>query len=525
MQTPESRETSTAFPLVLGSPEQFAVIRDTVAAAGYTEAEIVRRCELVSIYRFATRRDGRTVATDIDSAFGVLMRLFLDHEALPWEIVRAQLGDTAAQALRALGLVAEVRNGDLCMPTVLLYPTRSLLIVSDAASARDGSPMPVDVVFPAITSNTGHFLAMLPETPTGDLLELCAGTGIAALDAARRCQHVWATDITERSVHFARFNVLLNDIPNATVAQGDLYDAVGDLAFDRIVAHPPYVPGRETVVIFRDGGEDGEQVTRGIVTGLPDRLRAGGTLHCTCAVTDRVDRPFEIRLREWLGEAASGFDVFFFQQATHGATEYYLNRAIQGHEPWSDLESRCRLVQQLEIERIVYGSFVVRRRTDADRHPPLTVRRRSTPQARGADVMRLVAREMAMAVPGMNDRILDLALQVNPAMQFSLSHELVDGDWIATECHLRLLNEFAVDASVSPWIAALLIRCDGARSPRQILAELQEEGMAPDEPGVEAELARLLLALAIKFVLVAPGEVASRPPGSSPALSRVALAG
>ncbi len=517
MHTPQTPEIRTAVPLILGSPDQFATVREAIAAAGYNEAEIVRQCELPSIYRFTTRRDGRLSAIDTDSAFGVLMRLFLDSEQLPWTVVQEQLGDAVVQALRALGLVEEDASTGGCQPTVLLYPTRSLLIVSDAASARDGSKMPVDIVFPAITSNTGHFVAMLPDTPTGDLLELCAGTGIAALDAARRCHHVWATDITERSVHFARFNVLLNDVQNATVAQGDLYDAVGDRTFDRIVAHPPYVPGRETVVIFRDGGEDGEQVTRGIVTGLPRHLRSGGTLHCTCAVTDRVDRPFETRLREWLGDAAAEFDVFFFQQATHGATEYYLNRAVQGHEPWSELESRCRLVEQLGIERIVYGSFVVRRRTADDMHPPLTVRRRSTPRAGGSDVLELMAHEMVMAEPGTHDRILDTPLLVNPEMEFSLTHGLVDGEWVATECHLRLMNEFIVDASVSPWIAALLVRCDGTRSPRLILSDLQEEGMAPAEDAVEAELPRLLLALASKSVLIMPRQEASGPPESAKA--------
>ena len=265
MQTPPTPESRTALPLVLGSPDQFAIVREAIAAAGYNEAEIVRQCELPSIYRFTTRRDGRTSAIGTDSAFGVLMRLFLDSEPLPWAVVQEQLGDVVVQALNALGLVEEAADGGGCQPTVLLYPTRSLLIVSDAASAREGSNMPVDIVFPAITSNTGHFVAMLPDSPTGDLLELCAGTGIAALDAARRSEHVWATDITERSVHFARFNVLLNDIQNATVAQGDLYDAVGDSVFDRIVAHPPYVPGRETVVIFRDGGEDGESPVAEVV--------------------------------------------------------------------------------------------------------------------------------------------------------------------------------------------------------------------------------------------------------------------
>lgn len=511
-------------PLVLGSPDQFALVREAIDRAGYTEAEVVRRCELPSIYRYVNLRDGRTVATTITDAFDVLLRLFLDDEPLPWATVRAHLGDAATNAMRGLGLLADSDTTGQCASTVLLYPTRSLLIVSDSTNDRDGSRVPADVVFPAITQNTGHFLAMLPETPCEDLLELCAGTGIAALSAARHSGHVWATDITERSAHFARFNVLLNGITNASVACGDLYDAVGDRTFDRIVAHPPYVPGPETRVIFRDGGEDGEQVTRRIVAGLPDHLRPGGTLHCTCAVTDRVGRLFELRLRDWLGDAAPEFDVFFLPQSTHEPGEYYLSRAIQGHEPWDELENRYRLFQRLEVEHLVYGSFVVRRRTAADAvYTPLTVRRRTNVGTRGSDVLRLMEHEMAMAEPGLQERLLDMPLLVNPRMEFSLTHGQVDGEWVATDCHIRLLDEFAVDASVSPWIVALLVRCDGTRATRQILAELREEGMAPVEPAVETELAPLLLALTTKNVLLM---VPSAPhtPASSSDLSGVAMA-
>lgn len=511
-------------PLVLGSPDQFAVVRAAAERAGYTEAEVVRRCDLPNIYRFVTLRDGRTVATAVDDAFGVLLRLFLDDEPLPCATVRAHLGDEVVDAMRGLGLLTDADTAGQCTSTVLLYPTRSLLIVSDSAGDRSGSGVPADVVFPAITQNTGHFLAMLPQTPCGDLLELCAGTGIAALSAAHHADSVWATDITERSALFARFNVLLNAITNATVARGDLYEAVGDRTFDRIVAHPPYVPGPETRVIFRDGGEDGEHVTRRIVAGLPDHLRPGGTLHCTCAVTDRVGRPFELRLRGWLGDPAPEFDIFFLPQAVHDPGEYYLSRAAQGHEPWSELESRYRLFQRLEVEHLIYGSFVVRRRTAADAdHQPLTVRRRANPIARGSDVLRLMEHEAAMARPGLRERLLDLPLRVNPAMEFSLTHGLVDGDWVATDCHIRLLDAFAVDASVSPWLAALLVRLDGTRPARRILAELREEGIAPGEPGVEGELASLLLALTTKNVLL----MLPTPP-SAPApkdMSGVAVAG
>lgn len=468
-------------PIRLGTPDQFAAVRDAAQRAGYTEAELVRRCEIPSVYRFRTVRDGRAAEREAHDAFGVLLHLFLDEEPLPWPTVRTHLGDDATAALRALGLVEDGPDGDRCQATVLLYPTRSLLVASDLTHQRDGDSLPADAVYPAITSNTGHFLAMLPETPCDDLLELCAGTGVAALDAAHRCGHVWATDITERSAHFARFNALLNGITNATAARSDLYSAVADRTFDRIVAHPPYVAEPEVHLVFRDGGEDGERVTRGVVMGAPAHLRPGGTLHCTCAVTDRVGRPFERRLREWLGEAERDFDVFFFPQSAREPLHFLVDRAVQGREPWSAVEQRHATFARLEVERIVYGSFVVRRRTAADgARPPLTVRRRAVPAATGADVLREMAREAAVARPEVERALVDAPLAASPAVTFALTHGLVDGEWQATACHVHVAEPFVVDAEVPPWFAALLVRCDGTRPVRAVVAELQAEGMAPE---------------------------------------------
>ena len=44
------------------------------------------------------------------------------------------------------------------------------------------------------------------------------------------------------------------------------------------MTHPPYIPAKETELIFRDGGKDGEQIIRRAVEGLPRFLRPGGNI-------------------------------------------------------------------------------------------------------------------------------------------------------------------------------------------------------------------------------------------------------
>src|ERR1700688_2432957 len=102
----------------------------------------------------------------------------------------------------------------------------------------------------------------------------------------------------------------LNRILNRTAAEGALYEPAGDLTFDRIVAHPPYVPVYRPQLIFDSGGQDGEQIVRRIIEGLPRYLRPGGQFFALTMGTDR-ERLFERRLRDWLGEAEGEFDVAF----------------------------------------------------------------------------------------------------------------------------------------------------------------------------------------------------------------------
>src|SRR3982751_5315320 len=103
----------------------------------------------------------------------------------------------------------------------------------------------------------------------------------------------------------------------------------------RIVAPPPYVPSRETRMIYRDGGSDGEGVTRRIIAGLPEFLRPGGGFHCTRTATDHKDAPLELRLREMLGPSASDFDIAVVTSNEFDPTEYYVRLAIAGRGTWA----------------------------------------------------------------------------------------------------------------------------------------------------------------------------------------------
>ena len=248
---------------------------------------------------FKPLRLGRETAQDLESPLDALIRLFLDEEPVPEDRAAALLDAEGLKLMDALGLVL-ARDGHWISP-VAVYPARGLWFAADRASKPAEGPPAPDMVYP-VRDQTLAFLDTLPEIPCRRLLDLGSGTGVAALVAARYADHAWALDITERAAQFARFNQALNGVENVTVARGDLYAPVAGLRFDRIVAHPPYVPVSRATFVFRDGGQDGEQVLRRIVEGLPEFLEPGGRFYGFAVASDREGEPLEARVRKWLGD-------------------------------------------------------------------------------------------------------------------------------------------------------------------------------------------------------------------------------
>jgi release factor glutamine methyltransferase len=113
-----------------------------------------------------------------------------------------------------------------------------------------------------------------------DVLDLCSGTGILALTAARLGARATAVDLSRRAVLNARLNARLNGL-ELTVLRGDLFGPVEGRRFDLIVSNPPYIPappGADTRGAARawDAGPDGREFLDRICDRAAAHLRSGG---------------------------------------------------------------------------------------------------------------------------------------------------------------------------------------------------------------------------------------------------------
>jgi release factor glutamine methyltransferase len=126
------------------------------------------------------------------------------------------------------------------------------------------------------------------------VLDLCTGSGAVAIALKHEIPEleVWATDISPEALTVASANAA-RLLPPASITffQGDLYEALSPLLithFSFIVSNPPYIPTsdipnlspevRGEPILALDGGSDGLDLIRKIISHAPPYLGSGGVL-------------------------------------------------------------------------------------------------------------------------------------------------------------------------------------------------------------------------------------------------------
>lgn len=475
--------------LRLLSPEQFTVLREYLAGSGFNELALRQRFgvkpnEPLNLVTICTRpATNQKMANSLDA----IIHLFLIGEPLPAEEAASLFPPAVWEALTQAELIlVETADVARCLGSVALFPVRDLYLVADRWTNIDHSvrtPFP-DIVYPPMTKSVKEFLDYTSFDACDDFLEICAGTAPAALLASRTAKNVWATDITERSLAFAQFNASLNGIQNVRFGRGDLYQPVQERTFDRIAAHPPYMPVLAPTEIFAGGGELGEAFTKRIIAELPSRLKPGGRLYCRTMGIDRINRSFEQTIRGWLGEKHAEFDVAVFVLGTVSATRFALEDALRHNTGKAGAEEWEKVFEEHGARELLNAVTVIQ--NNAGQRSPFTLRRVMPNDTPSATMEWILRWESHMHSNGTLQTLLHSKPVATPGTELVMRHILKEGEFVPEDFRISVKHPFEVDCKVQPWMTLLLPRCDGKTTVTD-LYELckQNEWIAPETPALE----------------------------------------
>jgi release factor glutamine methyltransferase len=124
------------------------------------------------------------------------------------------------------------------------------------------------------------------------VLDLCTGSGAIAISLKHEIPYleVWAADISEEALETSRTNAKRHKMEESIrFCKGHLFEALpAGLTFHAIVSNPPYIPSAEIARLSPevrkeprlalDGGKDGLEIIREIITRAQDYLEPGGVL-------------------------------------------------------------------------------------------------------------------------------------------------------------------------------------------------------------------------------------------------------
>ena len=124
-------------------------------------------------------------------------------------------------------------------------------------------------------------------------VDICTGSGCLAVLAAKFFPNaaVDAVDLSADALEVAKLNLAEHDVADqVTLFQGDLFTPLAGRRYDLIITNPPYVDHaalaafpaefRAEPEMAHDGGEDGLDLVRTILTQAADHLNPGGGLLC-----------------------------------------------------------------------------------------------------------------------------------------------------------------------------------------------------------------------------------------------------
>ncbi len=408
---------------------------------------------------------------DPGDPLAVLIPLFLLERPVPR--ADAERVVDVADAV-ALGLI---EDGPEVRPLVRLVPSGQAVFVSDLE--HEGGHEHVLGVTPS-SALLGNLAS---RHPVERALDLGTGCGIQAYLLAKHAERVVATDVNERALEFARFNLALNGAAGVELRSGSWLEPVAGERFDLVVCNPPFVISPESRYTYRDGGMPADELVRRLVTDLPSHLEDGGTAQLLLSWIVRAGESWAEPVARWLD--GNGCDALLLRYRLDSPLAYaqHWNRgddaAIETWVEWYD---------ELGAAAIAYGALALRRRAGGG--GVITGEVPSDRLEPAGDHVHRILDAQALLAESSDDDLLDRGFALTHDHLLEQALVVREGEWEVETAVLRLREGLGFEAGVDAFTASLLARLDAGITLR---AALEEAVAAVGRPRAEFQGAALPL--------------------------------
>lgn len=414
----------------------------------------------------------------------LLIRLFLLGGELTGEQIEAALPHSAERA-SAWGLITRGRAAIDLRPTTI--GERDAWLAADPGEIMTGAALPTNHVL-GLGGASATLVDLTVRRPVARALDLGTGSGIQTLGLTTHAEEIVATDVSERALAFAGFNLALNAAMSAAAGQqqpaprvdlraGSLFEPVAG-TFDLIVSNPPFVisprdPALGTYT-YRDAGYTGDELIQHLIEQIPSRLRPGGIAQLLANWEIHGEQSWDERVRTWA--AGTGLDAWVIARERLEPAHYVHTWLRDGgllpeRDPVRYRRAYARWLADLDsrgVREVGFG-YVILRKPDTARAPWIRVEELTA--TLGGGLGQSIAATLAV--------VDDLARTGDEDLRHW--HLTVPGDVTeeryyrpgASDPSLILLRQgggFARAVHVDTLTAAVMGACDGELSLGQIIA-------------------------------------------------------
>ncbi|MFF1883940.1 methyltransferase [Pseudarthrobacter sp. NPDC058196] len=310
---------------------------------GPTASAALNRDQVIPAMLATGQAVQRTAAA---APLAAVVRLWLLAEPQERETLDAALPGIGVEGLLELGLVQPVPGTPHVTAKADLRPYgwdanpdgsggAELWVASDLAAHQQAGVLRHDHVLGIGQASTTLVQTTIRQH-TERALDLGTGCGVQAFHLLHHCQHVTATDISERALAYARFNILLNAEAlsvdpdrlddRVSLRLGSLLEPVAGEEFGLVVSNPPFVitprsAGEDAAgqFTYRDGGLPGDEIVASVVADLPGILAPGGVAQMLGNWEVPVGAPWDERPKSWV---RAGTDAWFIQREQVSPEQY-----------------------------------------------------------------------------------------------------------------------------------------------------------------------------------------------------------